>query len=187
MPETLLQARRYNRQAMKIGILSDTHKKVGRAKKAIDMLLDNGARFLIHAGDIGKEEVLAYLEEVSVPYVAVLGNNDTKLSGLKDRYNLFNEPHYFEVEGLRIKLMHHPWFLSPDSDLVIFGHTHKFSAECRRDGKLYLNPGEVCARNKPVSEAVLLEHNEESWVVVHCQRRIKETEWHYNRIHLKNM
>jgi len=67
---------------MKIGILSDTHKKVGRAKKAIDMLLDNGAEFLIHAGDIGKIEILEYFKEISIPYTAVLGNNDRKLVDL---------------------------------------------------------------------------------------------------------
>ncbi len=149
------------------------------------MLLENGASLLVHAGDIGKEDTLAYLEESGVPYVAVLGNNDKKLSSLKDRYNLFTEPHYFETDGIKAKLMHHPWFLSPDSDLIIFGHTHKFSVECSKEGKLFINPGEVCARNKPVSEAVLLDVLEGGWRVVRCQRRIKETEWQYNEIHLE--
>ena len=43
---------------MKIGILSDTHSKVGKAKKAIDFLLKEGAEFFIHAGDICEVEVL---------------------------------------------------------------------------------------------------------------------------------
>ena len=166
---------------MKIGIISDTHKKVGRAKKAIDMLLDNGVEFIIHAGDICKEETLKYLEEVLVPYVAVLGNNDHKLVNLTQKYNLFKEPHYFSVGNLQIKLMHHPWFLSPDADLIIFGHTHKFSLECRLSGELYINPGEVCARNKPISEAVILEICDDKWMITHCQRRIKEVEWQYNK------
>jgi len=166
---------------MKIGILSDTHKKVGRAKKAINMLLENGAEFLIHAGDICKEETLEYLEEVSVPYVAVLGNNDRKLVPIMEKYNLFKEPHYFSINGLRLKLMHHPWFLSPDADLIIFGHTHKFSIECRLSGELYINPGEVCARNKPISEAVILDIDNESWEITHCQRRIKDNIWQYNK------
>ncbi|BDY12856.1 YfcE family phosphodiesterase [Hydrogenimonas cancrithermarum] len=166
---------------MILGILSDTHKKVGRAKKAIDMLLENGAEYLIHAGDIGKEEVLAYMESTRVPYTAVLGNNDRKLVPLKERYHLFTEPHYFCIGDLNVKLMHHPWFLSPDADLIVFGHTHKFSLECRTAGQLFLNPGEVCARNKPVSEAVLLKVLKDAWEVTHCQRRIKETTWHYNK------
>ena len=166
---------------MKIGILSDTHKKVGRAKRAIDMLLDNGAEFLIHAGDICKEEILEYLEKIPASYVAVLGNNDRKLVPVMKKYNLFKEPYYFSINGLRIKLMHHPWFLSPDADLIIFGHTHKFSLECRLSGELYINPGEVCARNKPISEAVILDINDESFEITRCQRRIKENVWQYNR------
>ncbi len=167
---------------MKIGVVSDTHKKVGRAKKAIDELLRNGAEFLVHAGDIGKEETLAYMQSTGVPYAAVLGNNEAKLRGLIGMYNLFREPHYFEIEGIRVKLMHHPWFLSSDADLIIFGHTHKFSFQCKRDGTLFLNPGEVCARNKPVSEAVLLNLSEGEWEITHLQRRIKEIEWQYNNI-----
>jgi putative phosphoesterase len=166
---------------MKIGILSDTHKKVGRAKKAIDMLLDNGAEFLVHAGDIGKEEILEYLEEISIPYIAVLGNNDRKLVPLMDRYKLYKEPHYFVLNSIRIKLMHHPWFLSPDADLIIFGHTHKFTLENRLSGELYINPGEVCARNKPISEAVILDISDENFEITYCQRRIKENKWQYNK------
>lgn len=167
---------------MKIGVISDTHKKSGRAKKAIDILVKNGAGFLVHAGDIGKEETLAYIESSGLPYVAVLGNNDAKLTHLKDRYNLFTEPHYFKIDGLKVKLMHHPWFLSPDADLIIFGHTHKFSARCDKEGRLFLNPGEACARNKPVSEAVLLNVTKNEWQILHLQRRIKEREWQYNNI-----
>ena len=166
---------------MILGILSDTHKKAGRAKKAIDMLLENGAEYLIHAGDIGKEEVLAYMESMGVPYTAVLGNNDRELAPLKARYHLFTEPHYFRIGDLRVKLMHHPWFLSPDADLIVFGHTHEFSLKRHASGQLFLNPGEVCARNKPVSEAVLLNVIKDAWEATYCQRHIKETTWHYNK------
>ncbi len=41
---------------MKIGILSDTHKKEKRSQKVVDLLVKNGAEFLIHAGDIVKAE-----------------------------------------------------------------------------------------------------------------------------------
>jgi len=166
---------------MKIGIISDTHKKVGRTKKAIDMLLENGVELLIHAGDICKEEILEYIKEVSVPYVAVLGNNDRKLASVMKKYNLFKEPHYFSVVGVSIKLMHHPWFLSPDANLIIFGHTHKFFLEHRLSGELYINPGEVCARNKPISEVVILDIGDESFEVTYCQRRIKKSIWQYNK------
>ncbi|WP_353661722.1 YfcE family phosphodiesterase [Hydrogenimonas sp. SS33] len=168
---------------MKLGILSDTHKKAGRAKKAIDLLAGEGAEFLIHAGDIGKEEVLVYMEATGLPYAAVLGNNDRALVPLTERYALFREPHYFTVGEISVKLMHHPWFLTPDADLVVYGHTHRFGMRCGEGGTLFLNPGEVCARNKPVSEAVLLDVEEGAWHVKHFQRRIKESAWHTEEHH----
>jgi len=161
---------------VKLGILSDTHKKAGRARRAIDILLTNGAEYLIHAGDVGKEETLAYMEASGVPYAAVLGNNDAALKALTSRYHLYTEPHYFAIGRLRVKLMHHPLYLTPDADLIVCGHLHRFRAVVR-EGALFLNPGEVCARNKPVSEAVLLEVTPKTWVVHHYERVIKEKRW----------
>ncbi len=166
---------------MIFGVLSDTHKKKGRARRAIDMLVQNGAQYLIHAGDIGREETLAYMASTGLPYAAVLGNNDRSLKDLTGAYHLFREPHYFEVDGVRIKLAHHPYYLSPDADLIVYGHTHRFEAAGRK-GALFLNPGEVCARNKPVSEAVLLRVSPDGWEAVRCRRRIKERDWHYETL-----
>jgi len=42
---------------MKIGIISDTHRKVKKTKKAISLLIENGAEFIIHAGDIVEVEI----------------------------------------------------------------------------------------------------------------------------------
>ncbi|MCJ7766672.1 MAG: metallophosphoesterase family protein, partial [Thiovulaceae bacterium] len=64
---------------MKIGILSDTHKKEKRSQQVIDHLLKNGAEFLIHGGDIVKEQILEQLAESGLPYLAVYGNNDAHL------------------------------------------------------------------------------------------------------------
>ena len=47
---------------MKIGVLSDTHTKVKKSQQNIDMLLSNGAEFLIHAGDIGEIDTLEQLK-----------------------------------------------------------------------------------------------------------------------------
>jgi predicted phosphodiesterase len=66
--------------------------------------------------------------------------------------------------------------MSPDSDIVISGHTHDQSVSMK-NGVLYLNPGEVCARNKPVSEALLLEILDEQFNVTTLQRAIKSDHW----------
>ena len=83
---------------MKIGILSDTHKKVGRSQQAIDLLRKKGAEQLFHAGDIVKVDVLQQLESSKLPYIAVLGNNDGKLYQYADDYNLVEEPYHFEID-----------------------------------------------------------------------------------------
>ena len=161
---------------MKIGILSDSHRKPKRAKRAIELLINNGAEFLIHAGDIVEEEVLKILHNSKLPYVAVFGNNDRHLKGLEKEYSLFLEPYYFEIEDLRFKLMHIPVYLVPDVDVVVFGHTH--TKYINHSGKaLFINPGEVCARNKDISECVMLETTPDKYITTYYYRKIKTSEW----------
>ena len=74
---------------MTIGILSDTHHETEYARQAIDMLLAQGAEYLIHAGDIGREETLAYMADRGVPYAAVLGNTDGALGALRPLHALY--------------------------------------------------------------------------------------------------
>jgi len=156
---------------MKIGIVSDSHKKIELLKDAIDRLKLDGAEFLIHAGDIVLEESLMLLEDSNLPYQAVIGNNDIHLIGVMRKYNLFKEPHYFKIEDIKVKLMHLPYYLNNDTDIIVYGHTHHFFAEIK-EGSLYINPGEICARKKPISEFALVEKTKESWSVIHYQKEI---------------
>ena len=156
---------------MKIGILSDTHSKKGRSAKVIEHLMGQGAEFLIHAGDIVRVEVLDQLEQSGLPYLAVYGNNDARLVEYHARYHLVQEPHYFSLQGIRFKLMHLPFYLTPDAEVVIFGHTHVFECEIKNK-TLYINPGETCARDEPLSTCVLLEVLAERFEVTYFERRI---------------
>ncbi|ADV45474.1 YfcE family phosphodiesterase [Nitratifractor salsuginis] len=161
---------------MKIGVLSDPHRRSDLQQAAIDTLLERGAEYLLHAGDLCIEENLRQLEAAGVPYAAVFGNNDRALHSLSDRYRIKAEPWYFKLRDLKVKMMHLPYYLSPDTDLVIYGHTHRFAAEMK--GKtLFLNPGEICAREKPLSECVLLEQEAERWIVHRLYRDPGEKEW----------
>jgi putative phosphoesterase len=54
-----------------IGVISDTHGLV--RPQAIEAI--QGADLILHAGDIGNQEVLDTLKEIA-PVVAVRGNND---------------------------------------------------------------------------------------------------------------
>ncbi|QFR48335.1 metallophosphoesterase family protein [Sulfurimonas lithotrophica] len=161
---------------MKIGVISDTHSKVGKAKKVIEFLLREGAEFFIHAGDIVEVEVLDLLEQSGKKYVAVYGNNDAHLAEYHNKYNLVQEPNYFKLSNLKFKLMHLPFYMTPDADVVISGHTHTFHSEYKGD-TLFLNPGEVCARSKPISECAMLDVKEHNLIVTHFTRESKTEEF----------
>ncbi len=160
---------------MKIAVISDTHRKFPLAKEAIDNLIAKGAQYIIHAGDICEYDTIAYIKNTGLPYVAVYGNNDAHMVQYHNDFNLHKEPYYFKIENLKFKLMHMPYYLTPDSDVVIFGHTHHFEAKMHQNS-LFLNPGEVCAREKPLSESVLLEVDKKHYIVHHFAKDIRTTQ-----------
>ncbi|PHQ65277.1 MAG: YfcE family phosphodiesterase [Sulfurimonas sp.] len=157
---------------MKIGILSDTHTKVTMAKDALDLLIEDGAEFIIHAGDIVEVETLNLLKNCGLRYIAVYGNNDAHLAQFHGKYNLVQEPHYFKISDTKFKLMHMPYYMAPDTDIVIFGHTHEFESDFK-NGTLFLNPGEACARNKPLSECAMLEVTDSTFEVIYYTKETK--------------
>ncbi len=161
---------------MKIGILSDSHAKVDLADFCIQKLKSEGAEFLIHGGDIVKEETLKLLKKSSLPYKAVLGNNDNGLTHLRDKYDLHKEPYYFKIDKLKVKLMHHPYFLKPDADLIVNGHTHYYEAKLTKKA-FYINPGEVCARKKNLCECALLEVKNSKYKVYRYTCKPEKLKW----------
>ena len=165
---------------MIIGIISDTHKKIGRAIKAIDLLIENGAEYIIHAGDIVKLEVLEYLIDKNIEYKAVYGNNDKHLYQYAKNFNIVQEPYYWMMENKKIKLMHKPYYLIPDADIIIYGHTHRALIEFKNK-KLFINPGESCARDTDISNALLLKINENGYKIKHYSRKIKTNFWNIEK------
>src|SRR3989442_12105269 len=57
----------------RIGLISDTHSVL--RKEAVEAL--RGSELIIHAGDVGKPEILEELRKIA-PVVAVRGNVDTE-------------------------------------------------------------------------------------------------------------
>ena len=96
---------------MIIGVISDSHRETEVAASAIEWLLARGADLLVHAGDIVASETLQLLRQNGKPYFAVLGNNDEALAEFKNEFNLHDEPFCTEFAGLRLKIMHHPFYL----------------------------------------------------------------------------
>ncbi|MCT7537909.1 YfcE family phosphodiesterase [Aliarcobacter butzleri] len=158
---------------MIIGILSDSHFKVAYQKEVVELFKNERCEYLIHAGDFCCEKNLQLLKESNLKYIVVFGNNDRDLFDLASKYNIKSEPYYFKIEDLKFKLMHLPYHLTPDSNIVIFGHTHKFHCEYTNK-TLFLNPGEVCAREEPIISCMQLEINENEYIITRYFRNINE-------------
>jgi uncharacterized protein len=134
-----------------IGIISDTHGLV--RLEVIEAL--RGAELIIHAGDIGNVDVLKTLEKVA-PVVAVRGNNDHGSWAEQIPFtNVVEHRFYFlyvlhELDHLDLDPV------ASEMAAVIYGHSHRASAEMRR-GVLYLNPGSAGPRRftLPISVARL--------------------------------
>ena len=166
---------------MKIGILSDSHRKTTLHKEALEYLLLQGVEYLLHAGDIMLEEHLQMLEETNLPYACVYGNNDTALISLHGKYNIFKEPYYLKIEDLKVKIMHLPYFMSADADMVVSGHTHVFEASLN-SGTLFINSGEVCAREKPLTECAVVEVRDGNFDVTHYFRELNKKDWNSRKV-----
>ena len=161
---------------IKIGILSDTHRRTDLQEAVISKLKAEGAKYLLHLGDLELEENLASLKNSGLPYAVVFGNNDIALKGLESNYKISKEPYYLKIKDIKIKMMHMPYYMSADSDIVLFGHLHKFSVEYKNE-TLFLNPGEVCARNKNLTECVLLEIEKKNYTVNYFYREPNASKW----------
>lgn len=134
-----------------IGIISDTHGLV--RPEALEAL--EGVELILHAGDVGKQEVLDTLKQIA-PVVAVRGNNDKGEWGQS-----LPDWEVVEVGEMSIYMLHDlkEIDISPSGGgfrVVVSGHSHKPSIDERR-GVLYVNPGSAGPRRftLPVSVAHL--------------------------------
>ncbi len=157
---------------LKVGILSDSHTQRELHQKALRYLLSKEVEYIIHAGDICTQSNIDDLKATQKPFVLVRGNNDRALQDL----SIKQEPYYFKIKEHTFKLMHLPYHLTPDSDIVIYGHTHHHTME-HKGGTLFLNSGEVCAREKDLSEVMVLEIANEEYRVIRAYRKPSLNIW----------
>jgi len=132
-----------------VGVISDTH---GLLRPEAEAALV-GCNAIVHAGDIGKPEVLRGLEAIA-PLTAIRGNVDKWADTLPDTAVV-------EIEGRLLYVIHDVNELDLDPhaagfDAVISGHSHMPGVR-QKDGVLYLNPGSAGPRRfrLPVALAVL--------------------------------
>jgi putative phosphoesterase len=132
-----------------IGVISDTHGLL--RPEALDAL--RGSDLIIHAGDVGKPEILEPLRALAPTYV-VRGNVDH--GDWAERLPMSEIVH---AGDLMLYVLHNIADLDLDPPTaqfaaVIYGHSHQPAIETR-DGVLYLNPGSAGPRrfSLPISLA----------------------------------
>jgi uncharacterized protein len=132
-----------------VGVISDTHGLL--RPQAVDAL--RGADLILHAGDVGKPEVLDELRQLAPTFV-VRGNVDHG-----DWASQLPLAEIVAVGDHSFYMLHDIAELDLDPPTagfaaVIFGHSHQPAIE-RRDGVLFLNPGSAGPRRfkLPVSIA----------------------------------
>lgn len=136
---------------MRIGIISDTHGLL--RPEAVERLA--GVDHIIHAGDIGRPEVISELRRIA-PVTAVRGNIDKGewAAGYPDTESV-------TLGGRSFYVLHNLAELGLDPaaagiDVVVSGHSHQPRIETV-DGVVYLNPGSAGPRrfSLPIALAML--------------------------------
>jgi uncharacterized protein len=123
-----------------VGLISDTHGLLrDEALRALQ-----GSELIIHAGDVGKPEILDALKSVA-PVVAVRGNIDTAAWA-----SVLPTTAVAEAGSATIYVLHdvHELDLDPAPSgfqIVVSGHSHKPS-RTERGGVLFVNPGSAGPR-----------------------------------------
>jgi uncharacterized protein len=135
----------------RIGLISDTHGLL--RPQALEAL--RGSELILHAGDVGKPEILTTLRELA-PVVAVRGNVDTS-----EWARTLPETAVAEAGKILLYVLHdvNALDLNPAAagfHIVVSGHSHQ-PEKFERDGVLYINPGSAGPRRfqLPVSIARL--------------------------------
>jgi hypothetical protein len=134
-----------------IGLISDTH---GLVRADVHTALA-GVELILHAGDVGGDEVLDELALVA-PVLAVYGNTDAP-----------GDPRLTEsiertIGGVRIHASHGHEVGSPTpkklleryaADVIVYGHTHQ-QLVSHADGRLVVNPGAAGPRRFKLEPSV---------------------------------
>lgn len=129
---------------IKIGIISDTH-NILRDEVLTEL---KTCDYILHAGDIVKEEIIVTLKKIA-PLIVVKGNNDQLHLPLEK---------YFTLGGYRFYMVHQKGERK-DVDFYVYGHSHQYA--CYKEGDVqYLNPGS-CGRKRfslPLTYMILILH-----------------------------
>jgi uncharacterized protein len=137
----------------RIGLISDTH---GLLRPEAEQFL-RGCDHIVHAGDIGRPEILERLARLA-PLTAIRGNNDAA-----DWAATLPDAQAVTLAGVAVFVLHDLKELTrypppPGTQVIVCGHSHRPAVTQHAAGVLLVNPGSAGPRRfkLPVSAAELL-------------------------------
>jgi putative phosphoesterase len=133
---------------MEIGVLSDTHDRLPAIESALRRFRERGIATVLHSGDIVAPFAAKVLAAWGGTLHVTYGNNDGERRGLQQILPQIQDgPLHLPLAGRRVLLHHALECCRPEdiaaADIIVTGHTHEPGIE-RRDGRLFVNPGECC-------------------------------------------
>src|SRR5690349_9346972 len=129
---------------MQLGIISDTHDELDRARQAVELLQVKGADVLVHCGDLSGPGMVALY--AVLPFYFVFGNWDAdsvpalRLAAAEYGATCLEWGDILELEGKRIGVVHGHMrtdlrrVLAERPDYLLSGHSH--IASHRREGSV---------------------------------------------------
>lgn len=135
---------------MLIGILSDTHDELDRARRAVALLSARGADVLIHCGDLVEPEMLAAC--AVRPLYFVFGNNDAdvvprlRATAKFLKATCLEWGDTIELAGKHVAVTHGHMAVDrrrlsrPTPDYFLSGHSH-VPLDLREGACRFINPG----------------------------------------------
>lgn len=149
---------------MLLGIFADVHDHLDHLKSAVAAFNAARCQQVLFAGDLVSTISVPPLRALRCPFVGCFGDNEGNkpglLAGISLVGTLAEPPLAVETsDGTRLVLAHMRRQLrdySEPFDVAIFGHSHKRFVD-RREGRLFLNPGETSGWSFGRPSAALLE------------------------------
>lgn len=136
---------------MKVGIMADIHDNVDNLRHAIALFNAERCQLVLFAGDFVSPLVVPSMRKLACPVVACFGDNDGNRIGISGGMTIVGTLAHPPVccrtsDGTRILMAHQLEDLRnciDDADVVVFAHTHRPSLVTDRQGRIFINPGEI--------------------------------------------
>jgi putative phosphoesterase len=136
---------------MKIGILADIHDNVDNLRHAINLFNTRECKAVLLAGDFVSPLVVPSMRKLCCPVIACYGDNDGNMTGIAGGMKIVGTLGYSPMcwkspDGVKFLMAHQLDDLRDvvdGADVIIFAHTHRPSIARDRQGRVFLNPGEV--------------------------------------------